>query len=167
MTDLAGFLSDKNPAKSSFHNQLTLNIKFGIIKESKNLASGEERIFMKCHYLLLVVALGCFVHSGCDNDRNAGYHENDGYYYGNTDYPRYISVEVNNYSSGIADVYIGDAYVGSLDSGRSTSFSKSLYGGEKLRLKFVIAGSKEVYLNFDDDYQNYHVNLYNDHAEHF
>ncbi len=116
-----------------------------------------------------MLVAGClFGVMGCDKERSDTYYNNDSYYYGNNDYPRYVSVDVNNYASWSIDIYIGDAYAGSLEPGRSTPFSKELYGGEKLRLRFVVYnpyGANAISLSFDDDYQNYHVNVYNDRVE--
>jgi len=120
---------------------------------------------------MFLFAMCFFLFIGCDKERTSdGYNTTDTYHSGNGDYPQYVSVEINAYTSWAIDIYIGDAYVGNLEPGRSAIFSKSLYGGEKLRLRFVVynpSGANEVSLAFDDDYSNYHVNVYNDRVEHF
>ena len=119
-------------------------------------------------FLLVFCCLGIV---GCEHERYSdGYSTTDTYHSGNNDYPRYVTVEVYAYTSWPIDVYIGDAYVGSLDPGQSQSYSKSLYDGERLRMKFVVynpSGATEITTSFDDDYPDYHVNVYNNYAERF
>ncbi len=108
---------------------------------------------------LVIMLVGCAL-VGCENQ---GSSDNGGY-------ERYVTVEVNAYTTWPIDVYIGDAFVGGLEPGRSTSFSKELYGNEKLRLRFVVFspyGTYEKGLSFDADYDRYHVNVYDDHIERY
>lgn len=115
--------------------------------------------------MLLIFCLS-LITVGCENSRyNDGYYDN--YYY--DDYPRYVTVEVNAYTSYVIEVYIGDAFVDSIEPGRYQSFSKSLYEGEELHLRFVVYNQNgephSIPLDFDNDYTNYHVNVYDDGAE--
>jgi len=120
---------------------------------------------------LSIVLIGIGI-TGCERTRTSdGYTTTDTYYNSNNDYPRYVTVEVYAYTTYTIDVYIGDAYVGNIEPGRYQNFSKDLYGGEKLRLRFMVHNPngeiRYIPLTFDDDYSNYHVNVYNDRAEYY
>lgn len=120
-------------------------------------------------FLLVFCGLGIV---GCEHERYSdGYSTTDTYSSGNNDYPRYVTVDVYAYTSWPIDVYIGDAPVGTMMPGEHRTFSKELYDGEMLRMKFEVhnpSGQRTViYTSFDDDYSNYHVNVYNNFAERF
>jgi len=124
------------------------------------------KIVLKLAMVLLVFSLGVIM-AGCENPRyDDGY--NNSYYYDN---PRYVRVEVYNYTSYRVDAYVGDAFVGDISSGYYDSFSKDLYDGERLRLRFVFQNQYGEIVtmskSFDDDYSEYHVNLYNNRMEYY
>lgn len=121
------------------------------------------KIFSNLSWSILFTALTLFV-TGCEESRNSDYYDSS------STYPRYVSVEVFAYTSWPVDVYIGDAYVGRLQPGNSNTFSKDLYPGEKLRLNFLVynpGGTVQISMSFDDDYGNYHVDVYNTYVEYF
>ncbi|HRY31202.1 MAG TPA: hypothetical protein P5328_02330 [Candidatus Paceibacterota bacterium] len=84
------------------------------------------------------------------------------------DYETYVSVDVYSYTQYAVDVYLGNAFVESLEPGEDGYYSKALYPGEKFRMSFVIwgpSGPRQFHAEFDDDLYNYHVNIYDDWVE--
>ena len=79
------------------------------------------------------------------------------------DYERYVSVEMYSYTKYAVDVYTGNAFYCRLEPGENDWYSKGIYPDEKIKLNFIIhsaGGPIEVRSSFDDDYRNYHVNIY-------
>ena len=120
------------------------------------------RTFLRLGVIFFLTLLVMSLLFGCEHSRTSdGYSTTD--YYGNGSYPRYVSVDVYAYTSWPIDIYLGDAYVGRLNPSGRADFSKELYGGEKLRIRVIIYrpdGAYEKSMSFDDDYSNYHVNVY-------
>jgi hypothetical protein len=121
---------------------------------------------MKKYYIpvfcILFFAICFFLLIGCEHERGYNEHNNTDYY-GYNGYPRYVSVDIYAYTSWPIDIYLGDAYIGHLNPGGRTDFSKELYNGERLRINVIIHrpdGAYEKSMSFDDDYSNYHVNVY-------
>ncbi len=115
-------------------------------------------------FSLVLCSLGIV---GCESERN---YNNDTYSSNAYEYPRYISVDIFSYTSWLMDIYIGDAYVGSIAPGQTETFSKDLYHREKFRMKFVVYNPTKttiLLMSFDDDYSNYHVNVYDNFVEKF
>ncbi len=87
---------------------------------------------------------------------------------GTDEWAEYVSVRVHSLTRYYVDVYIGNAFEERLDPGDYGYYSKALYDGEKFRLKFIVwkpGGPIEIKTTFDNDFDNYHVNVYDDWVE--
>jgi len=106
---------------------------------------------------LLLGLLALFV-AGCEQER-----------YGDEN-PENVTVEYYSYTAYYVDVYAGDAFEERLEPGDWGRYSKRLYPGERINLKFIIwnpAGPSEISTSWDDDYDLYHLNIYNNRVEEF
>jgi hypothetical protein len=84
------------------------------------------------------------------------------------EYAEYVSVEVYSYTRYFVDVYIGNAFEERLAPGEYGWYSKDLYDDEKFRLNFIIwksSGPIEIKTSFDNDLDDYHINIYDDWVE--
>lgn len=84
------------------------------------------------------------------------------------EYAEYVSVDVYSYTRYFVDVYIGNAFVERLAPGEDGYYTKDLYDDEKLRLNFIVwkpSGPVEIKTEFDNDLDDYHVNIYDDSVE--
>jgi hypothetical protein len=82
------------------------------------------------------------------------------------DQPRNISVEVYACTTDIIEVYVGNSFSVSLEPGSWQTFYKDLYEDEVLVLRIKVYGPNGIRENvryFDDEYSNYHWDVYDDH----